>query len=183
MNYQMRGAIRGSRGGRRLGVRRAGVLAAVVAGITLPAAASGGGPSAAGPGAHLTAYQRELAYAECMRAHGDPGFPDPQSDGTFNESPANAGAFHGPVFQSANKACVHLEGPGLTPAQQERQTSQLLKFAACMRAHGITNFQFIPPGPGHSGGLRAQGANPNSPQFRAAQQACRKLQPGLGGGS
>jgi hypothetical protein len=181
MNHRMRGVIGGRRGRAWPGVRRAVVLAAVVAGITLPAAACGGGGSAAGPGTRLTAYQRELAYAQCMRAHGDPGFPDPQSNGFFSESPANAGAFHGPVFQSANKACAHLEGPGLTPAQQERQTSQLLRFAACMRAHGITNFQYTPPGPGHAGGLRA-GANPNSPQFRAAQQACRKLQPGQGGG-
>jgi hypothetical protein len=180
MNSQLPGAIGGNRGRLRLGLRRVGALIAVMAGITLPAAACGGG-SAGGPGAHLTAYQRELAYAQCMRAHGDPGFPDPQSNGMFISNKADRGALAGPQFASANRACAHLEGPGMTPAQQERQTSQLLRFAACMRAHGITNFQYTPPGPGHAGGLRA-GANPNSPQFRAAQQACRKLQPGQGGG-
>ncbi len=180
MNNQMSGAIGGNRGGWRPGLRRAGVLIAVVVGITLPTAACGGG-SAAGPGTHLTAYQRELAYAQCMRAHGDPGFPDPQSNGTFISNNADHGALAGPRFLSANKSCAHLEGPGLSPAQQERQTSQLLRFAACMRAHGITNFQYSPPHGGGTGGLGAQGANPNSPQFQAAQRACRKLQPSGGG--
>ena len=180
MNNQMSGAIGGNRDGRRARLRRAGALIAVVAGITLPAAACGGG-SVAGPGTHLTAYQRELAYAVCMRGHGDPGFPDPQSDGTFNSTKADRGALAGPQFLSANKACAHLEGPGTSPAQQERLTSQALKFAACMRAHGITSFQYSPPAAGHAGGLGAPGANPDSPQFRAAQQACRKLQPSGGG--
>ena len=97
---------------------RAGVLAAAAAGIAVLAAACGGSPSGAGSTAHQTAYQRELAYAQCMRAHGDPGFPDPQSDGTFNSTRQNRGDFSGPSFQSANKACAHLEGPGVTPAQQ-----------------------------------------------------------------
>lgn len=89
-----------------------GVVALAVAGITVLIAACGGSPSGAGSTAHQTAYQRELAYAGCMRAHGLPGFPDPQSDGTFNSTKANSGDFHGPRFQSANKSCAHLEGPG-----------------------------------------------------------------------
>jgi hypothetical protein len=178
MNSQLPGAIGGNRGRLRLGLRRVGALIAVMAGITLPAAACGGG-SAGGPGAHLTAYQRELAYAQCMRAHGDPGFPDPQSNGMFISNKADRGALAGPQFASANRACAHLEGPGMTPAQQERQTSQLLRFAACMRAHGITNFRYSPRG-GGPGELGAQGVNTNTPQFQAAQQACRKFLPGGG---
>src|SRR5579872_6213884 len=97
--------------GRHATWRRA-VVPAVMAGIAvLPAAC--GGRSASGPAVQLTAYQRELAYAECMRAHRDPGFPDPQSDGTFNTTTADANAFHGTQFQAANKACVHLEGAGV----------------------------------------------------------------------
>jgi hypothetical protein len=30
-----------------------------------------------------TAYQQSLAYAQCMRAHGEPGYPDPASNGGF----------------------------------------------------------------------------------------------------
>lgn len=165
----------------RAGRREARLLAAALAAVSLLAAACGGPSGPAASTAHQTAYQRELGYAECMRAHGLPSFPDPQSDGTFNTTTQNAGDFHGPAFLSANKSCAHLEGPGMTPAQQQRFTSQALKFAACMRAHGITNFQYYPPRGGGTGGIGAQGANPNAPQFQAAQQACRKLQPSGGG--
>jgi hypothetical protein len=154
---------------------RASLLAAATSGLALLAAACGP-PGPAASTAHQTADQRELAYAECMRAHGLPSFPDPQSDGTFNSTKQNANDFHGPQFLSANKSCAHLEGPGMTPAQQQQVTSQALKFAACMRAHGITNFQFS-EGTGGRAEMGAQGANVNSAQFQAAQQACRKLQP------
>jgi hypothetical protein len=159
---------------------RTALVPAVIAATAVLAAACGGPASA--PPAHLTAYQREFAYAECMRAHGDPGFPNPQSDGTFNSTTANAGAFHGAAYQSADKACAHLEGPGITPAQQEQLTLQALKFAACMRAHGIAGFQYSPPRNGSSAGLGVQGADVNSQQFQSAQRACRKLAP-VGNGS
>jgi hypothetical protein len=150
------------------------LMPAVIAAAAVLAAACG---SASAPPAHLTAYQREFAYAECMRAHGDPAFPNPQPDGTFNATTANAAAFHGSAYQSADKACAHLEGPGITPAQQEKITLQALKFAACMRAHGIAGFQYSPPRGGSSAGLGVQGADVNSQQFQSAQRACAKLAP------
>jgi hypothetical protein len=168
--------------GRRATWRQAVVMPVVVAGTAVLAACGG---SASAPPANLTAYQRELAYAECMRAHGDPGFPDPQSDGTFYGTRANANAFDGTQFQSANKACAHLEGPGITPAQQEQFTLQALKFAACMRAHEITDFYYSPPRDGSRGELGAPagspGTDPGSPQFQSAQRACQTLSPRLGG--
>jgi hypothetical protein len=167
----------GSRRQRPAGLRRAGVLAAAAAGIALLAAACGGSSGGTGPGIHQTAYQRELAYAECMRAHGLPGFPDPQSDGTFDSTKANSGDFHGPVFQSANKSCAHLEGTPQTATKFQQDVRQALKFAACMRAHGIANFQ-ASVGRGGQIAMGAQGADPNSPQFQSAQRACRPLQGG-----
>jgi hypothetical protein len=155
--------------------RQALVMPPVIVATAVLAAACGG--SASAPPTHLTAYQRELAYAECMRVHSDPGFPNPQNNGFFNSTLANADAFHGAQFLSANKACEHLEGPGMTPAQQEQLTLQALKFAACMRAHGITGFQYDPSRNGGSAGLGVQGTDPNSPQLQSAQQACRKLMP------
>ena len=115
---------------------RAGVPAATAAIAVLAAACGGSSPTAA---AHPL-YQKELAYAQCMRAHGDPGFPDPQSDGSFNTTKANRGALAGPRAQPANKACAHLQGPRTTPVQFQQGVSQALKFAACIRAHGITSF-------------------------------------------
>ena len=164
----------------RAGLRRAGTVAAVVAGCALLAAACGS-PALSATGIRQTAYQRELAYAQCMRAHDLPGFPDPASNGAFATTLANCGDFHGPVFDSANKACAHLQGPGITAAQQEQATVQLLKHAACMRAHGITHF------PNPSGDTMAQlppGVSPSSPRFVSATRACQRYLasvPGLGG--
>jgi hypothetical protein len=178
----------GTHGGRRRNRRarllRPGVLAAAVAGITVVAAACGG--STPTTTAHQTVYQKELAYAQCMRGHGDPGFPDPQSNGTFNSTKANSGAFGGPPFLSANKACAHLEGPGPSPAQFRQDATVALKFVACMRAHGIVNY----PEPGidwrthmiRIGFSPASGIDPNSPQFKSAQKACPLPRPGQGGG-
>ncbi len=157
----------------------AGLLAAALAAAALAATAllaGCGGPAPAASALPQTAYQRELAYAECMRAHGLPGFPDPQSDGTFNSTKQNAGDFAGPGYLSANRSCAHLEGPGMTSAQFQKNVSQALRFAACMRAHGIANFQ-ASVGTGGRISIGAQGANPDAPQFQAAQRACRKLQP------
>lgn len=110
------------RAGRRDFRRRAGLQATAAAGLALLAAACGGPSGPAAPTAHQTAYQRELAYAACMRAHGLPSFPDPRADGTFNATRQNANDFHGPQFLSANKPCAHLEGPGMTPVQQQQFT-------------------------------------------------------------
>jgi hypothetical protein len=57
-----------------------------------------------------------------------------------------------------------------------------IKFADCMRAHGVPNF----PDPGSGGGIHIQvgsGVNPLSPSFKAAQTSCTKLLPGGGPGS
>ena len=60
--------------------------------------------------------------------------------------------------------------------------NQGLKFSACMRTHGVTNF----PDPSAGGGIKinvGSGINPFSPAFKVAQTACRKLLPGPLGGN
>lgn len=54
-----------------------------------------------------------------------------------------------------------------------------LAYSQCMRAHGIKAF----PDPNSQGGISISGGpgssiDPQSPQFKAADQACRKLMPG-----
>jgi hypothetical protein len=154
----------------RLTAALAGV--GLLAGVALLAAACEG--STAGPAAHLTTYQVELAYAECMRAHGMPSWPDPQSNGTF------VGSFDlgSAAYQSANRACAHLQGgtPGATE-QFQQQVGQSLKYAACMRAHGIANFQTTVTNEGEvRSGINGPGDEMNTPQFQSASQACRKFQ-------
>jgi hypothetical protein len=161
------------------GRRAAGVLATALAGIAVLTAACGGGGQAAVAGSTL--YQQALAYSQCMRAHGEPGFPDPTSNGSILID-ARKDHLNGALMQSANKACQHLlpKSAPLTAAQQRRLTSQALKFTACMRAHGLADF---PDPVVSSTGISQQlpqGVSPNSPQFQFAQQACRKLRPGGG---
>ena len=172
--------MNGSRRGREW---RAAALAAAVAGIALLAAACGGGsPAVAGQ----TAYQKDLAYSQCMRAHGEAGFPDPQPNGAILITSKDHLAQGSPQFAAANKACQHLlpNGGVMTAAQKQQALSHLLKFSACMRAHGIANF---PEPTVANGGVGLSvggpgGPDPRSPQFQSAQQACRKLMPSIAAG-
>jgi len=155
------------------------VLAAALAATALLAAACGGG-SGAPVSAQLTNYQKALAYSQCMRAHGEPGFPDPQSNGSLLID-GQKDHLNGALMNSASKACQHLmpKAPPLTASQQQKITAQALKFVACMRDHGLSTF----PDPHvSSSGIEMQlpkNLQPSSPVFRAAQQACKKLMPGL----
>lgn len=47
----------------------------------------------------------EVKWAHCMRTHGLPGFPDPDSRGAFDSSKFNEST---PAFQSASNACLSL---------------------------------------------------------------------------
>jgi hypothetical protein len=160
------------------GCHRWGVLAAILAGAGVLAAACGGGSSPA-----LTAqtvYQKALAYSQCMRGHGIDGFPDPQANGAILTGPQNHLAQGSPQFAVANKACQHLLPPvhPMTAAQQHKVTLQALKFVACMRSHGLPGMADpVVSATGISMQMPA-GAKPNSPVFQAAQRACRKLIPG-----
>jgi hypothetical protein len=135
-----------------------------------------------------------LAFSRCMRSHGIKDFPDPNSSGELQIS-AGPGSDLGPgnpQFNAAQQACKSLmPGPG-TPAQQHQQLAAALKFARCMRAHGLSGFPDPSPttgpqtqsqsGGGNNGnGRGTTGIDPNSPQFKAANQACKSLAPGGGG--
>jgi hypothetical protein len=172
----------GGSGGRQ-GWARAGVLAATGVGIALLVAACGGGgsPTGAGPASGQTPYQQALAYAQCMRSHGEPNFPDPTSQGLITFGSVN---IHSSQYLSANKTCQHLlsQGSPLTAAQKQEHVSQALKFSACMRSHGVPSFPdpLVAQG-GKAVGFRMSGVDRNSPQFQAAVQACRKFEPGMAG--
>ena len=162
--------------GQMRGVRRSAVLTATLAGIALLAAACSGGAKPVS--AALTNYQKALAYSQCMRAHGEPGFPDPQPNGDLLiNGPKDH--LNGALMNSAGKACQHLmpKSPPLTAAQQQKLTAEALKFVACMRAHGLPTF---PDPKVSSGGIEMQlprSIMPNSAVFKNAQQACKNLFP------
>lgn len=163
----------GTRTGRARARWRAGVLAAGAAGIVLLAAACGGGSAGSAGSLGGSNLQIAIGYAKCMRSHGAPNWPDPNSQGQFLKTKTNAPDFQAPA--SAYRACLHLlpNGGQLTAAQQQIISPLMLKLAACMRSHGIMNF---PDPTVNANGISVDphGLNTSSAQFHAAQQVCRK---------
>ena len=160
----------------RLPGARPAALISALAGTALLAACSGSGAPVS---AKETAYQKAVAFSVCMRAHGEPGFPDPQPNGNLLiNGPKDH--LNGALMASAQKACQHLmpKSAPMTAAQQQKVTAEALKFVACMRAHGLPTF---PDPKVNAQGIELQipnGVAPNSAVLRNAQQACRKLIPG-----
>ena len=99
-------------GGRR-GPRRAAALAVVAAAVVLTAC--GGSPSSSRGSAPTgsATYRADLAYAQCMRTHGLPGFPDPHPSGGFSISISGHPHGNSPVAR-ANDACEQLLLAGST---------------------------------------------------------------------
>jgi hypothetical protein len=165
-------------GGRPL---RAGVVAAALAGTALFGAACGGKTPAAVPQQTASRYQQAVAYAKCMRSHGDPAWPDPNSNGMFGNNNGSLDESSA-AYQAANKICAKL-GPGSNAppaAQQQQALAQLLKYSQCMRAHGIPKYP-DPTADAGGVGISIRGnIGQHTPQFQAAQQACRSLMPGPG---
>jgi predicted amidohydrolase YtcJ len=157
---------------------RTGAMIAALAAIAVLAAACGrpSSPALAGQ----TAYQKALAFSQCMRAHGEPGFPDPQSNGALLVDPGKD-HLNGALMNSANKACQHLlpKQHPMTAAQRRQATAQVLKFVACMRAHGLTSMPDPQVNANGIGMRLPPGMNPHSPVVQSAQRACQKLLPGL----
>jgi hypothetical protein len=110
--------------------------------------------------------QARLKWSECVRVHGVPSFPEPNSQGEVNLAGLNVNS---PQFLAALQACK-----SLVVAPPPDQAAQIVKraeaVAHCMRKHGVPNF----PDPNSQGTiLLPRNVDPNSPQFQAATQACR----------
>jgi hypothetical protein len=174
-------SIRGRRAAAHLPA--AVLLAALVAAAAVGLAACGGGGSTSsattaggGPNGSSASYQRALEYARCMRTHGVPNFPDPQSNGSFaiNTHEVNMTS---PQFKSAQNDCRSLASGPPSQAQQAQAFAAALKFSRCMRAHGLPDFP--DPKQGSNGLISGSVVGAKSPQFQRASQACRSDFPGL----
>jgi hypothetical protein len=129
-----------------------------------------------------------LAYARCMRSHGVPTFPDPNSSGQIPKPPVVSARRSNPSrFDSADTACRHLApngGNGETRAEIAQDWTQFRKFAVCMRSHGVRTW----PDPTNRStsddrpifNLQGTGLDGSSPQLRAKGQRCAS-QEHLGG--
>lgn len=129
---------------------------------------------------------RALAYANCMRSHGVPDFPDPNGQGEFQLRAVRIGNGRrtpigdllpsAPAFQAAERACGSFGSAGrqVTATQEDLAFQQELKAAACMRANGVPDY----PDPKLIDGsidLAFDGKlNPDSPAFERAAKQCAK---------
>jgi hypothetical protein len=155
---------------------------AVAAGLALLTTACSGGTTttgAADPGSShsvTAAYAKALAYSQCMRSHGVPDFPDPTiSNGGISLHLSNTGGASQSAMQAAQNACKSLSPVHpLTGAQLAQNIAQGLKWAQCIRAHGLPNF----PDPNSSGAfVLPAGLNPQSASLQAAMNACQSERP------
>jgi hypothetical protein len=145
-------------------------------------AASSGGSSSAESSA--STLQKMVAYAQCIRAHGVPNFPDPSGGGEISKQAAIRAfkAVSNSRVLAAQTACQHLQPNGGRPSQAERarHLGALLTFARCMRSHGVPSF----PDP-TSGGevthvmLASAGVNLHEPVVLHAAYACVSVTHGV----
>jgi hypothetical protein len=140
-------------------IRQAGLYAALLVALALLAAACGGSnsPRAAGgssPG--NSAPASAVAYSGCMRSHGVPEYPDPDSNGNLPKDNAQDLGVSSSRYQTAERACRHLLPSSDTtfiasltqclmnsdcpPAVVQQALTEGRKFAQCMRNHGVPNW-------------------------------------------
>jgi hypothetical protein len=159
----------------------------VMAAAALLATACGGGPSstqsggAQHAGVAAASSTSAVAYSRCVRAHGIPDFPDPDSSGEISKQAIRQLNVSDSLLASATAACENLN-PNQPPsaAQQRQQLAEDVTFAQCMRAHGLPKF----PDPTNDNGhvafaisVSQDGFDPHSPQVLAKAHECLHVLP------
>ena len=124
--------------------------------------------SAASSAAPTSTQVGAVGFAQCIRAHGVPKWPDPDSSGVFDKTKITTQQLEvsSTALQSAQDACQHLLPPA-SITQQRLNAAQALQFAQCVRSHGVPNF----PDPA------TVGVDQGSPQFQAANDTCAQYRP------
>jgi hypothetical protein len=167
----------------RLG--RTMLVTAAVVGLLLTAAGCGGSkaPGAAG-GSSSAVFAKFLAYSRCVRSHGISDYPDPTTSPgggvaiKRNGGPGSDLNRNNPAFKAATQACRSLAPTGTSgpPPQSAQKIAAEVKWAHCMRAHGLPSF----PDPDAQGAFDRNKFNENTPAFQTASKACQSLMNAVG---
>lgn len=167
-------------------------LAVVIATVALAVVGCGGTdngiPTANGgtatpkPTASLSNEQKQeqtRKFAQCMRDHGlQVVDPEAGPDSPVTGGPGGAAD---EKTKAALQACrQYMPNGGAMPKPDPQRLEQTRKLSQCMREHGVPNF----PDPDPDGGLDIgkSGIDPKDSKFTAADEACKGLRPGPGGG-
>jgi hypothetical protein len=130
--------------------------------------------------------QQLVKFAKCMREHGlDVSTPTGASGAIRIGGKGKPGNIH--QLEAAQQACKAYQPKGpkqnLSPQEKVAREEQVLKFAKCMREHGIEVHASTADGgvgikvQSQAGTGGPRGPNPESPAFQAAQKACQRLLP------
>jgi hypothetical protein len=150
-------------------------LAACGSGGTDDGVASAGGGTAkasASPSQSLDPQEAALKFAQCMRQHGV-DMPDPDGSGRIQIKSKKGDQ---QKTQNAMKACEkYMQGGRQGNPDDPKVRDQMLKFAQCMRQHGVN----VPdPQPGEGITMRVEKGS--EAKMEAAQKACQQYAPGGG---
>ena len=149
---------------------------ASVGSTTTGTSASTAAAGNSGPPPSAALQKAQLAYTICMRSHGLPNFPDPNSGGGYPDGYMKS--LDMARYPSATEDCRPLaDRAGMAPrtkAQMEAHVQAMLKIAQCMRANGVKSF----PDPDAQGGFQVPTGGSSSSidvysaQYAAAAKKC-----------
>ena len=161
--------------------------AALAAATTIAACGSTTSPTASGSATNSSATSSispALAFSECMRANGVPNFPDLstmgiQIAGNGQTISVNGVSLNGPAYRTARAKCQKYLPTHKTASPSQQAQAQLraglLKFANCMRSHGVPNYPDPKVFNGQDGNQQVYlgpGINPAAPAFQTAAKDC-----------
>lgn len=123
-----------------------------------------------------------VRYAQCLRSHGLPSFPDPRP-GQPPTIPSGVDT-QTPAFHAAQQACANLlPSESSSGSQAAGRDAELVELARCMRANGVPTFRdptSSPPPPSHGNALGGPGGwlslgtpqAQQSPAYKHAAAVC-----------
>jgi hypothetical protein len=121
---------------------RVAVIIIATAGLALLATACSSGGSSNNAAASASA-STAVAYAQCMRSHGMPNYPDPGGNGQLPKETAQQLGVSNSVLQAGQVACANLQ-PNYSSGSSQTKEQQVLangvRLAECMRSDGVPNF-------------------------------------------
>jgi hypothetical protein len=134
-------------------------------------------------GQSMDPQERQLKFAQCMRANGIPmEDPDPNGGPVQIKIPRGDAKVQAAMEKCRQYAPFGEGGRSMSPEEQQK----MLDFTKCMRENGI---DMPDPDPNGGAGIRinpGDGINPDDPKFKAAIEKCRQYMPmrqgGQGGG-
>ena len=160
------------------------LLSAIACAVTIAACGSSRKPS----NSTSSGYSSGIKYAECMRSHGEPNFPDPSGSGALDFKLGHINPFSR-AYKTAQAACQRVLPIGSSRGAQhpsKQAMGQAVKVSDCMRQHGVTGFPDpttrMPRHPAAYSSIENNGGvvlaipgtiNTRSSAFKKATAACR----------